>query len=186
MASGEWLESNGESDTDVNVATEILGRTAATLRAMLHGLPGEWVYGGGDEADWGPFDVVGHLIFGEETDWIPRTRIILEYGDSRPFVPFDRLAQFEKFKGRSIDELLGIFEEARAANVETLREMEITPEQLELRGMHPELGPVTLGQLLATWVVHDLDHVAQIAEGMARPYDEAVGPWKAYLPILGG
>jgi len=152
---------------------------------MLGGLAGECADSGGDEADWGPFDVLGHLIFGEETDWIPRARIILEHGDSRPFVPFDRFAQFEKFKGRSMDELLGMFEEARAANVETLREMGITAKQLELRGMHPELGPVTLGQLLATWVVHDLDHVAQVAEGMARPYEAAVGPWKAYLPILG-
>jgi hypothetical protein len=170
---------------DLNVATEVLGRTPATLRAMLEGLSGEGANGGGDERDWGPFDVVGHLIFGEETDWIPRARIILEYGDSRPFVPFDRFAQFETFKGRSMDELLGMFEEARAANVETLRGMQLTPEQMDLRGMHPELGPVTLGQLLATWMVHDLDHVAQIAEGMAKPYDAAVGPWKAYLPILG-
>jgi hypothetical protein len=172
-------------DTDVKLVVETLGRTPATLKAMLQGLSGECVDGGGDEADWGPFDVVGHLIFGEETDWIPRARIILEYGDSRPFVPFDRLAQFERFRGRSMDELLGMFEEARRANLETLRAMEITPERLELRGMHPELGPVTLGQLLATWVVHDLNHIAQIAEGLAKPYDAAVGPWKAYLPILG-
>ena len=171
-------------EIDLQVAVEMLGRTPATLRAMLGGLPGEGAAGGGDEADWGPFDVVGHLIFGEETDWIPRARIILEYGDSRPFVPFDRFAQFERFKGRSMDELMGMFEDARAANVETLRGMGITPEQLDLPGMHPELGPVTLGQLLATWVVHDLDRIAQIAEGMARPYDRAVGPWKAYLPIL--
>jgi hypothetical protein len=170
---------------DVQVAGQMLGRTPATLRAMLGGLPGEGAAGGGDEADWGPFDVVGHLIFGEETDWIPRARIILEHGDSRPFVPFDRFAQFVKFEGRSMDELLGMFEKARAANVETLREMGITAEQLELRGMHPELGPVTMGQLLATWVVHDLDHISQVAEGMARPYDAEVGPWKAYLPILG-
>jgi len=170
---------------DVSVAMELLARTPATLKAMLEGLPGEWTDGGGDEADWGPFDVVGHLIFGEETDWIPRARIILEHGDSRPFVPFDRLAQFGRFKRRSMDELLGMFGEARAANVHTLREMEITPEQLDLPGMHPELGRVTLGQLLATWVVHDLDHIAQVAEGMAKPYDAAVGPWKEYLPILG-
>ena len=169
---------------DVELATEILGRTAATVKAMLGGSPGDGTAGGGDEEDWGPFDVVGHLIFGEETDWIPRARIILEYGDSRPFVPFNRFAQFVKFKGRSMDELMGMFEEARRANLETLRAMEITPERLELRGMHPELGPVTLGQLLATWVVHDLNHIAQVAEGMAKPYDAAVGQWKAYLPIL--
>jgi len=169
---------------DVELATEILGRTPATVKAMLGGSPGDGTAGGGDEEDWGPFDVVGHLIFGEETDWIPRARIILEYGDSRPFVPFNRFAQFVKFKGRSMDELLGMFEEARRANLETLRAMEITPERLELRGMHPELGPVTLGQLLATWVVHDLNHIAQVAEGMAKPYDAAVGQWKAYLPIL--
>ena len=175
----------GIAEIDLEATVETLARTPATLRAMLGGFSGERTRGGGGEADWGPFDVVGHLIFGEETDWIPRARIILEYGDSRPFVPFDRLAQFERFKGRSMDELLGMFEEARRANLEALRAMGITPEQLDLPGMHPELGPVTLGQLLATWVVHDLDHIAQIAERMARPYDAAVGPWKAYLLILG-
>jgi len=169
---------------DVARATAILRRTPTTLRALLEGLTEERTGSGGDEEDWGPFDVVGHLIFGEETDWIPRARIILEHGDSRPFVPFDRFAQFEKFKGRSMDELLALLEEARRSNVETLRAMRLTPEQLELRGMHPELGPVTLGRLLATWVVHDLNHIGQIAEGMAKPYDAAVGPWKAYLPIL--
>ena len=168
----------------LDALTEVLERTPETLNALLRGLKHEPRLGVGDEEEWGPFDVVGHLIFGEETDWIPRARIILEHGDSRPFVPFDRFAQFERFKGRSMDELLGMFEEARAANVETLREMGITAEQLLLRGMHPELGPVTLGQLLATWVVHDLNHVAQVAEGLAKPHDAAVGSWKAYLPIL--
>jgi len=172
------------TDADLRLEIEILGRTPGTLTAMLGGLSGEWAAGTGNEEDWGPFDVVGHLIFGEETDWIPRARNILDHGDSKPFVPFDRFAQFEKFKGRSMDELLAMFEEARRANVQTLRAMQLTPEQLELRGMHPELGRVTLGQLLATWVVHDLNHIGQVAEGMAKPYEAAVGPWNAYLPIL--
>lgn len=122
--------------------------------------------------------------FRGETDWVPRARIILEHGDSRPFVPFDRFAQFEKSKGQSLDDLLSEFAQARNQNLEVLRAMGFTRDQLELRGMHPELGPVTLGQLLATWVVYDLNHVAQIAEVMAKAYDSAVGPWKAYLPIL--
>jgi len=174
----------GVSEVELDTVTEILGRTPATFNALLGGLTGEWAEGDGDEEDWGPFDVVGHLIFGEETDWIPRARIILEYGDSRPFVPFDRFAQFEKFKGRSMDELLGMFEEARRANLASLKAMQIRPEQWGLHGTHPELGPVTLGQLLATWSVHDLNHIGQIAEWMAKQYDAAVGPWKAYLPIL--
>lgn len=162
----------------------ILQRTPPTLRALLGRLSDEWTSAGGDEDDWGPFDVVGHLIFGEETDWIPRARIIQEHGDSRPFVPFDRFAQFEKFKGFSMDDLLDMFESARRANLEALAAMEIRPDQWDSRGMHPELGSVTLGQLLATWVVHDLNHIGQIAEAIAKRYDAAVGPWKAYLPIL--
>src|SRR3990172_9232957 len=172
------------TDADLRLEIEILGRTPGTLTAMLGGLSGEWAAGTGNEEDWGPFDVVGHLIFGEETDWIPRARIILEHGDSRPFVPFDRFAQFEKFKGRSLDDLLSKFERARDENLQTLREMKISTDQWGLRGMHPELGPVTLGELLATWVVHDLNHIGQIAEAMAKRYDAGVGPWKAYLPIL--
>ena len=167
-----------------DAAIGVLERTPPTLRALLGGLSDDWTSAGGHEEEWGPFDVVGHLIFGEETDWIPRARIILEYGDSRPFVPFDRFAQFQRFKGRSLDDLLNEFERARDRNVQTLREMKISADQLKLRGMHPELGRVTLWQLLATWVVHDLNHIGQIAEAMAKRYDAAVGPWKAYLPIL--
>src|SRR3989304_4053783 len=163
-----------------DAAIGVLERTPPTLRALLGGLSDDLTSAGGHEEEWGPFDVVGHLIFGEETDWIPRARNILDHGDSKPFVPFDRFAQFEKFKGRSMDELLAMFEEARRANVQTLRAMQLTPEQLELRGMHPELGRVTLGQLLATWGVHDLNHIGQVAEGMAKPYEAAVGPWNAY------
>lgn len=153
-----------------DAAIGVLERTPPTLRALLGGLSDDWTSAGGHEEDWGPFDVLGHLIFGEETDWIPRARIILAHGDSRPFVPFDRIAQFEQ--------------SARRANLKALAAMEIRPDQWDSRGMHPELGPVTLGQLLATWVVHDLNHIGQIAEGMAKQYDAALGPWKAYLPIL--
>src|SRR3972149_9997090 len=158
-----------------DAAIGVLERTPPTLRALLGGLSDDLTSAGGHEEEGGPFDVVGHLIFGEETDWIPRARIILEHGDSRPFVPFDRFAQFEKFKGRSLDDLLSKFERARDENLQTLREMKISTDQWGLRGMHPELGPVTLGQLLATWVVHDLNHIGQIAEWMAERDDAAGG-----------
>jgi hypothetical protein len=124
------------------------------------------------------------LIHGEETDWVPRARIILEHGESRAFEPFDRFAQFEKSAGKSLTELLEQFESLRKQNLDALDRLTITTDQLALRGMHPELGSVTLGQLLATWVAHDLSHVAQATRVLCKQYSEAVGPWKQYLPIL--
>lgn len=165
-------------------AIEILSQTPATLRALLDGLSDAWTRNNAGADTWSPYDVVGHLIHGEETDWIPRARIILQAGESRPFESFDRFAQFERFKGQSLEQLLKTFAQLRKQNLETLTQMGITSDHWEQRGTHPELGMVTLRQLLATWVVHDLNHIGQIVEVMAQQYAEAVGPWKAYLSIL--
>jgi len=160
----------------------ILERAPAALRTLLRGLPTRAPTGTRD--DWDPHAVLGHLIHGEETDWLPRLEIILQHGEAWPFVPFDRLAQFEHWGDRPLDELLDIFAQRRAHNLDRLRALRLTPGQLALRGTHPELGTVTLGQLLAAWAVHDLNHIGQIAEGLANPYAQAVGPWRAYLDIL--
>jgi hypothetical protein len=165
-------------------AVEILRRTPATLTAMLRGLPEAWTRSTEGPDTWSAYDVVGHLLHGEEGDWIVRARIILEHGESRPFDSFNRTAMFEKYQGYSLDQLLAAFEQARAENLATLREWHVTPEQLARKGRHPALGTVTLSQLLATWVVHDLNHLGQIVEVMSRQYAEAVGPWRAYLAIL--
>jgi hypothetical protein len=165
-------------------ATEILRRTPATLNSLLRDLPKEWIFSTEGPETWSPFDVMGHLIHGEETDWIPRARMILEHGDSRAFEPFDREAMFEKSRGKSLSDLLDIFEQLRGESLKELEEMDLRPEILEKRGMHPELGVVTLSQLLSTWVVHDLGHIGQIVRVMAKQYRDAVGVWQAYLPIL--
>jgi uncharacterized damage-inducible protein DinB len=165
-------------------AVEILRRTPATLTLFLRGLPEEWTTSSEGPDTWSVYDIVGHLLHGEETDWIERTRIILEHGETRPFDSFNRTAMFEKYQGFSLDQLLAAFERARAHNLATLREWQITPLKLSQKGLHPALGTVTLSQLLATWVVHDLNHIGQIVEVMSRQYAEAVGPWSAYLGIL--
>ena len=165
-------------------ATDILRRTPATLNSLLRNLPEEWALSTEGAESWSPFDVVGHLVHAEEADWIPRARIILEYGESRTFEPFDRHAMFEKSRGKSLGELLDRFEQLRGENLKQLEGMNLTPEALARRGAHPELGAVTLGQLLSTWVVHDLGHVGQVVRVMAKQYSEAVGAWQAYLPVL--
>ena len=162
----------------------ILRRTPPTINLLLQDLPEPLLMTNEGPDTWSPYDVVGHLIHGEETDWIPRARIILEYGETRAFKPFNREAMFEKSKSKSINELLDTFARLRADSLQQLDEMNLTPELLEKRGLHPELGPVTLSQLLATWVVHDLSHIGQIVRVMSKQYGDAVGPWKAYLPIL--
>jgi uncharacterized damage-inducible protein DinB len=167
-------------------AREILGRTPAALDSLLRGLPDGWVFGREGPDGWSAFDVVGHLIHGEETDWIPRARMILEQGEAQAFEPFDRFAMFERSKGKSLPELLDTFARLRAQSLEELDALGLTPEALAKRGTHPELGAVTLGQLLSTWVVHDLGHVGQVVRVMSKQYGEAVGPWRAYLSILGG
>jgi hypothetical protein len=165
-------------------ATEILRRTPATLNSLLRHLPDEWTLATEGPESWSPFDIVGHLIHGEEADWIPRARIILEHGESRTFEPFDRQAMFENSKGKSLGELLDRFEQLRGESLKELEGMGLTPEALARRGAHPELGVVTLGQLLSTWVVHDLGHVGQVVRVMAKQYGKAVGAWQAYLPVL--
>lgn len=165
-------------------AIEILRQTPATLSALLGGLTDPWTQYGTNADAWSPYDVIGHLIHGEETDWIPRAMIILQEGQSRAFEPFNRFAQFEQSHGRSLGALLEKFAQLRQQNLATLKQMNITAEQWALRGIHPELGPVTLGQLVAAWAVHDLDHIHQIVAALAKPYTEAVGPWRVYLAIL--
>ena len=165
-------------------AKEILSRTPGSLNSLLRGLPEEWARGAEGPDTWSPYDIVGHLIHGEITDWIPRTRIILEYGDAKTFEPFDRFAQFGKSDGKSLESLLDDFEALRKQSLKALDSLNVTPDKLSLRGSHPELGVVTLGELLATWVAHDLSHLAQAARVMCRQYSEAIGPWKAYLPIM--
>lgn len=164
--------------------TEILRRTPLTLNSLLHDLPEPWLVHNEGPDTWSPYDIVGHLIHGEEADWILRAKIILDHGETRPFEPFDRIAMFEKSKGKSIGELLDTFARLRAENLRELQELNLTAELLDKRGRHPELGVVTLKQLLATWVVHDLGHIRQVVRVMAKQYRDEVGPWRAYLSIL--
>jgi uncharacterized damage-inducible protein DinB len=171
-------------DYQSDQAIAILQRTPETLTALLRGLPEEWTRSNAGPDTWSAYDVVGHLLHAEEADWIARARIILEEGEGHPFESFDRTAMFEKYQGYSLDQLLGAFAERRARNLVALDGWKVTPEQLTLKGTHPALGTVTLSQLLATWVVHDLNHIGQIVEVMAHQYAEAVGPWRAYLSIL--
>ena len=167
-------------------AIEILARTPATLDALLRGLPEAWIVANEGGETWSAFDVVGHLIHGEQTDWMPRAKIILEHGAARPFDKFDRLAQFKESAPRTLDSLLDEFAALRRHNLEELRALELTPADLDRPGRHPELGAVTLGQLLATWTAHDLDHLMQISRVLARQYSDEVGPWRAYLRIISG
>jgi hypothetical protein len=167
-------------------AMAVLARTPATIEALLRGLPEDLLDANEGADTWSPFDVVGHLIHGERTDWVPRARIILQDGESRPFEKFDRFAQFEVSRGRTLASLLDEFATLRQANLRELAAMRLTDADLDRRGTHPELGTVTLRQLLATWVAHDLDHVVQISRVLARQYSDEVGPWRAYLRIISG
>jgi len=175
-------------------AIAVLTRTPATLDALLRGLPNIWVRSDegcsnegrcNEEKDtWNAFDILGHLIVGERTDWIPRARIILEYGAARPFDPFDRFAQFKESQDKALEQLLDDFARLRRENLDALQAMNLQPEDLTRRGRHPALGVVTLSELLATWAVHDLTHVHQLSRVMAHQYRDAVGPWSAYLGVL--
>jgi hypothetical protein len=169
---------------DLSETLDILRRTPAVLDSLLRGTSASWHAQNEGPDTWSAYDVVGHMIHAEETDWIPRARVILEHGDSRPFEPFDRFAMLTRFADWSLDRLLDRFAEARRESLATVEGWELTQSQLERAGRHPELGAVTLGQLLATWTVHDLGHLAQIARVMAKSYSEDVGAWRAYLSIL--
>jgi hypothetical protein len=172
------------TEFDVNEAIAILARTPATLHALLRGLPDVWVRCNEGKDTWSPFDIVGHLIVGERTDWMPRARIILESGEARPFDPFDRFAQAKESRGKSLEQLLDEFARLRKENLAGLHALNLAPEDLARRGRHPALGVVTLSQLLATWAVHDLTHLHQLSRVMAHQYRDAVGPWSAYLGVL--
>jgi hypothetical protein len=162
----------------------VLSRTPGTLRALLDGLPDPWLQATEGEGTFGPREVLGHLIHGEKTDWVPRTKLILAHGETRPFEPFDRFGFQDALRDRSTAALLDEFAALRAANLAYLESLSLTPAQLALAGRHPALGRATLGELLATWAVHDLNHVGQVVRVMSRRYGDAVGPWKAYLGIL--
>ena len=170
-------------DLRLEEAVAVLGRTPAAVGALLDGVPEVWARATEGEGTWSPYDVVGHLVHGERADWMERARHILS-GDPRPFTPFDRTAQLTESEGKTLGELLAAFAELRGRNVAELLEMNLGGDDLLRTGRHPDFGEVTLGQLLAAWVVHDLDHLAQIARTMAKVYADAVGPWAAYLSIL--
>lgn len=165
-------------------ATQILQQTPATLTALVAGIPEPWIKATEGSGTWSCYDIVGHLIHGELTDWIPRVRIILQHGESKAFEPFDRCAQFRDDQSRPIGALLEQFAFMRGENLAILRSLNLCNEGLSRRGTHPELGPVTLGQLLSTWAVHDLSHIAQVSRVAAKQYSHEVGPWREYLRIL--
>lgn len=170
---------------DLKKAVEVLERTPAVLRTLLQDLSTEWVMNNEGGDSWSPYDVIGHLIHGEMTDWIPRTGIILlQDPDNCVFQPFDRFAQFDNSKGKNLSDLLSEFEQLRRKNLDLLRDYSITEADLQLTGIHPELGKVNLAQLLATWVTHDLTHIAQISRVMAKQYKDEVGPWRSYIGVL--
>jgi len=171
-------------DFDLDLTIEVLRRSPATLRALLDGLSESWIRGNEGPETFSPFDVVGHLIDGEETDWIPRARIILAKGPNLRFEPYDRFRHRARNPGRSAESLLAEFARLRAANVRQLESWKLTATELALPGEHPSLGRVTLRQLLAAWVVHDLGHLAQVARVMAKQYRNVVGPWTPFLPVL--
>jgi len=162
----------------------VLERTPGTLHAMLSNLGPDWIRATEGPGTWSPYDIVGHLIHGERTDWIPRARLILEQGEHRRFTPYDRTAQFHESEGKSPADLLDEFAQLRGENVATLTGWRLTEESLRLEGEHPAFGPVTMRQLLATWVTHDLGHIAQCARVMAKQYRTEIGPWREYLPIV--
>jgi hypothetical protein len=165
-------------------ATPILSRTPATLAAMLEGLSDAWIRGDEGPDTFSPFDVIGHLIDADETNWITRARVILARGTDPRFPPFDRFRHRTRNLERTLPSLLDEFRQLRARNLEELHSWQLTPSDLEARGVHPEFGDVALKQLLSTWVVHDLAHTAQVARVMAKQYKLEVGPWAAFLPIL--
>ena len=169
---------------DLGHTISLLSRTPAVLDALLRDLPETWALRNEGENTWSAFDVVGHLIHGERTDWMPRARMILQSGEAQTFEPFDRWGHVRESQGKSIGQLLEEFAGLRSGNLSELRALNLRQEDLERRGRHPALGVVTLSELLATWAAHDLTHLHQISRVMAHQYREAVGPWIAYLGVL--
>ena len=169
---------------NLNDTIALLSRTPATLNALLRDLPETWTHRNEGEGTWNAFDVVGHLVHGEQTDWMPRVRTVLEHGDKQAFVPFDREGHARAIRGKSLAQLLDEFARLRAENLAGLRALNVRPEDLERRGRHPVFGLVTLSELLATWAAHDLTHLHQLSRVMAHQYRDAVGPWSVYLGVL--
>jgi DinB superfamily len=169
---------------DLQLTIALLTRTPAALDALLRDLPEAWTSGNEGEKTWSAFDIVGHLIHGERTDWITRARMILEFGETRTFEPFDRVAQMRDSRGKSLPQLLDEFARLRSENIRDLRAMNLGDADLQRLGRHPALGAVRLSELLATWAAHDLTHLHQITRVMAHQYREAVGPWTAYLGVM--
>lgn len=169
---------------NLSEAIEVIRNTPAVLRAILSGLSDPWIRNNYGPETFSPFDVLGHLIHGERTDWIPRLQLILAHGEIRAFEPFDRYAMYEIDRGKTIGELIDTFTGLRNANVATLESMKVSPTHLDKRGMHPELGSVTTQELIATWAVHDLNHIHQITKCLAHQYRENVGPWRRYISFL--
>src|ERR1700756_150681 len=165
-------------------AIVILERTPFVIENMLKDIPDEFVINNEGPDTWSPYDIVGHFIHGEKTDWIVRMNIILSDSGDKKFTPFDRFAQFNNSKGKTLTQLIDEFKDLRKQSIATLRSKNITEADMEKTGIHPEFGTVTLSQLLSTWVVHDLGHIAQIARVMAKQYKAETGPWLAYLPVL--
>jgi hypothetical protein len=171
-------------DHNLEHTVSLLARTPRALNVLLRDLPDFWTSRNEGEGSWSVFDIIGHLIHGERTDWIPRANIILQFGESKPFDRFDRLAQNRDSQGKSLPELLDEFARLRAENLERLGSLNLGPDSLVRRGRHPALGVVTLSELLATWAAHDLTHLHQISRVMAYQYRKAVGPWTQYLGVM--
>ena len=171
-------------DFKLDKAVEILERTPGVIEELLKGLSQEWIMNNEGSDTWSPYDILGHLIHGEKTDWIVRMEIIISDNNDKTFQPFDRFAQFEQSKGKTLQQLIDEFKELRKQNIAVLISKNFNESTLNKTGIHPAFGIVTLSQLLSTWVVHDLSHIAQIARVMAKQYKTEVGPWQAYLPIL--
>lgn len=170
---------------EIEKAVPVLERTPQVIEALLYGLDDEWVNSNEGNNTWAPYDIVAHLVYGEKTDWIPRTQIILGKG-SKEFVPFDMEGHVADSRGKTINQLLDEFKVLRKENLVLLQSMDLTNEALDRTGIHPMLGAVTLRQLLASWVVHDLTHIHQLSRVMAKQYNEAIGPWKQFMGVLGG
>lgn len=169
---------------DLKTALPLLERTPSILRAWLHGLDDRWLHANTGRDTFSPYDVLGHLIENERSDWVPRLHHLRQHGEAVPFPPFDRFAMWQWSKGRTVASLLDEFAERRADNVQELRRLKLGDDDMRRRGLHPALGTVTLAQLLATWVVHDQNHLSQIARVMSFQYLQAVGPWREYLAVL--
>lgn len=169
---------------DLQLSIALLERTPAALDALLRGLPDFWTLANEGADSWSAYDVVGHLIHTERTDWMPRAKIVLEFGEARPFDPVNRLAQLEESRGKSLPILLDEFARLRSDNLAELRALSLQPSDFERRGLHPSLGPATLAQLFAAWTVHDLTHLHQISRILAHQYRDSVGPWDRFLGVL--